>query len=172
MYVYICVCIYIYIYIYRRQRGKGWQRMRWLDEVTNSADMNLSKLQEIVEHRGAWHAVVHGVAKSQTRLCDWTIIWTYIKIKLKNINTTSIYIIFSIPFFSFIYIRWRLINLPYCSGFCHTLIWISHGFTCAPHLETPLPPPTPLDTFFRAAVGLQQNWEGSPEVSRSPHAPT
>ena len=45
-------------------------------------------------------------------------------------------------FFSFIYISWRLITLQYCSGFCHTLTWISHGLTCAPHPEPPshLPP--------------------------------
>ena len=49
---------------------------------------------------------------------------------------------FSILFFSFIFISWRLITLQYCSGFCHTLIWISHGFTCVPHPDPPsrLPP--------------------------------
>ena len=46
-------------------------------------------------------------------------------------------------FFSFIFISWRLIALQYCSGFCHTLTWISHGFTCIPH---PYPPPTSLST--------------------------
>ena len=47
-------------------------------------------------------------------------------------------------FFSFIYISWRLITLHYCSGFCHILVWISHGFTCVPHPETPshFPPDT------------------------------
>ena len=46
-------------------------------------------------------------------------------------------------FFPIIFISWRLITLQYCSGFCHTLTWISHGFTCVPHPEPPLPPPSP-----------------------------
>ena len=48
------------------KRRKGQQRMRWLGRITNSMDINLIKLQEIVEDRGAWRAVVHGIAKSQT----------------------------------------------------------------------------------------------------------
>ena len=48
------------------KRRRGWQRMRWLDSITDSVDMNLRKLQEIVKDRGAWCVIVPGVAKSQT----------------------------------------------------------------------------------------------------------
>ena len=48
------------------RRRRGWQRLRWLDSITNSIHMNLSKLQEIVKDQEAWHAAVHGVTKSQT----------------------------------------------------------------------------------------------------------
>ena len=50
----------------------GWQRMRWLESITDSIDMNLSRLWEIVEDRGAWHPRVHEVTKGQTQLSDWT----------------------------------------------------------------------------------------------------
>ena len=54
------------------RRRRGWQRMRWLDDITDLMDLSLSKVQGLVMNRETWHAAVHGTGESQTRLCNWT----------------------------------------------------------------------------------------------------
>ena len=115
-------------------------------------DLNRLKTFEILQKNWCLEYVGY-LVKMLINFCFFPNANIHMRICITTVLPTFVNLFYLFIYFSFISISWRLITLQYCSGFCHTLAWISHGFTCAPH---PNPPSHPIP--FLCIFPVHQPW--------------
>ena len=126
---------------------EGWWMNNAGEQIERQRDSQTDKMESLHNHLKSLQINVV--------LLDLTIWRRYWRERIKELLNYKYSSLQEINFFSFIFISWRLITLQYCSGFCHTLTWISHGFTCVPHPDPPSQLPLhPIPQGLPSALGL------------------